>query len=282
MTDATQGVLGLARRRRLTDRETEQRMLDAAMTLVGRAGLTVSLDHISLEDVIRDARVSRSAAYRRWPYKDLFFADLLKALARATNLGTAVEDEGSDLVNSVLREGFDRLSTAQSRHDLVVELIRQGALHDFDTVYRSTAWRTYFALHAAFIGLPVGDLRSEVQAALAASELAFTDRISRSYQRLSALLGYRLRPGNGITFESFASLLLASLTGHVVKALAAPETATRHFQASPFGSARSGEWSLPAIGLGAIAWAVLEPDPDVDWSVERIEWVRSIVESIDR
>jgi len=27
--------------------------------------------------VIRDADVSRSAVYRRWPFKDLFFSDLV-------------------------------------------------------------------------------------------------------------------------------------------------------------------------------------------------------------
>jgi hypothetical protein len=29
-------------------------------------------EHISFEDVIREADVSRSSAYRRWPHKDLF------------------------------------------------------------------------------------------------------------------------------------------------------------------------------------------------------------------
>ena len=59
----------------------ERRMLGAALAVVGRTGLTVSLDHLSFEDIIRDADVSRSAVYRRWPYKDLFFSDLVKQLA---------------------------------------------------------------------------------------------------------------------------------------------------------------------------------------------------------
>ena len=83
MTSEMQAPTGLARRsRRLSDRQTEERMLQAAVAMVHRTGLTVSLDHISLEEVIRDADVSRSAVYRRWPYKDLFFSDLVKQLAK--------------------------------------------------------------------------------------------------------------------------------------------------------------------------------------------------------
>ena len=59
-------------------------MLHTATGLIDASGLTVSLDHISFEEVIQQAGVSRSAAYRRWPYKDLFFSDLLKELAQAT------------------------------------------------------------------------------------------------------------------------------------------------------------------------------------------------------
>src|ERR1700727_1257906 len=74
---------GLARRgRRLSDQETERRMLSAARSMLAGSGLTVSLDHISFEDIIRAADVSRSTVYRRWPYKDLFFSDLVKDLAR--------------------------------------------------------------------------------------------------------------------------------------------------------------------------------------------------------
>src|SRR5674476_636519 len=82
-----QGPTGVARRRqRISDGETEQRMLEAALALVESQGLTVSLDHLSLENVIARADVSRSSAYRRWPYKDLFLADLLVAVARDTDL----------------------------------------------------------------------------------------------------------------------------------------------------------------------------------------------------
>jgi len=81
--DHEQTPTGLGRRgRRLPDEELRRRTLRAAVAMVHHAGLTVSLDHISFEDVIRDADVSRSAAYRRWPYKDLFYGDLIEELAK--------------------------------------------------------------------------------------------------------------------------------------------------------------------------------------------------------
>ncbi|MFI5588421.1 hypothetical protein ACIA5G_25440 [Amycolatopsis sp. NPDC051758] len=47
---------GLGRRRsRLSEHETAERMLEAAMAMVGRTGLTVSLDHLRFEDIIREA-----------------------------------------------------------------------------------------------------------------------------------------------------------------------------------------------------------------------------------
>ena len=126
MIDDPQAPTWLARRRRLTDKQTEQRMLDAAVAMVSRSGLTLSFDNLSLEDVIRDAQVSRSAAYRRWPYKDLFFSDLLKTLARATQLANVGNDGGQVLVERFLLDNLDGLGSAEGRHDLAVELVRQG------------------------------------------------------------------------------------------------------------------------------------------------------------
>ncbi|WP_148673215.1 hypothetical protein [Tsukamurella tyrosinosolvens] len=44
-------------------------------------GLGTGLEHIRLEDVVRDADVSRTAAYRCWPQREDFLADVLAALA---------------------------------------------------------------------------------------------------------------------------------------------------------------------------------------------------------
>src|SRR5690349_21773438 len=49
-------------RRRLSDAETRQRMLRTAVEMIERDGLTVSLEHLSFEAVIRAADVSRDTA----------------------------------------------------------------------------------------------------------------------------------------------------------------------------------------------------------------------------
>lgn len=273
MTDSSVAPTGLARRsRRLSDRETRRRMLDAAMAMVNRAGLTVSLDHLSFEDIIREAGVSRSAVYRHWPYKDLFFSDLVIELARDATPPIAADELA--LIGQILAERQDWLETAELRHSLIIELFRQLALFDFEAVYGSAAWRTYLALHATFLSLADGELRDQVQAALADSERRRASQIASAWQQLAALFAYRLRPELAITYEDVATLLTASLRGLVIQALSDPGIAERRLPARPSGAAAEEQWSLPALGLTSIATACLEPDPAVEWTEERLARVR--------
>jgi len=270
---------GLARRgRRLSDQETEQRMLRAAVAMVSRTGLTVSLDHISFEDIIRDAGVSRSAVYRRWPYKDLFFSDLVRQLARDAT-PAIVEDE-LELMRQITASRPDWLETPELRHRLLLELFRQLSLLDFQAMLGSPGWRTYLALHATFMSLADGDLRDQVQAALNQSEQAHNARIAQAWRQLTALFGYRLRPESGITFEALATLLSATMRGLVVMALSAPDVAGQLIEARPFGADARGQWSLPALGLAGLASAFLEPDPAVEWDAGRIAAVRQALATL--
>ena len=247
-------------------------MLRAAVAMVHRAGLTVSLDHISFEDVIRDADVSRSAVYRRWPYKDLFVGDLVKELAK--NATPEIVQDELALIRRIVTEHQDRLGTPELRHALIVELFRQLALFDFETMYRSAGWRTYIALHATVTSLTEGTLRDQVRAALAESEQVQINRVAQAWRDMTALFGYRLRPGSGVTFETMATLLSATMRGLVLTALSIPDIGTRRMPASPFGAPVSQEWSLPALGLGAVASAFLEPDPATQWDDRRRAGIR--------
>lgn len=266
---------GLARRRRrLTDQETERRMLDAAVDMVNRTGLTVSLEHISLEEVIRAAGVARSAAYRRWPYKDLFFSDLLKELATgAAPVVAQANPEAVAATSRILLEHLDWLRQPSLRPALIAELFRRRALAELETFHDSVEWRTYIALHATFLSLPDGDLREQVQELLTDSEREQTAGLAAFFERIATLLGCRLRPGMG-SFEDIARLTTAAIRGMVVMSPANPALTTHSVHANPFGAPEAAEWSQPALALASIVTTFVEPDPTVEFDEARVAAVR--------
>jgi AcrR family transcriptional regulator len=271
---------GLARRgRRLPEDETEQRMLRAALAMVHQAGLTVSLEHISFEEVIREADVSRTSAYRRWPHKDLFFGDLVLELARDPVPGIVTDE--LDLIRRIIAGQADRLADPQERHALVIELFRQLSALDFETLYASPGWRTYLALQATFLSLADGGRRDQVQAALAQAEQDRLARVTRAWKLMAGLLGFRPRAESGVTFETLAVLVTAAMRGLVMTALTVPDIAAHRAAAQPFGAPDAREWSLPALGLGAMATAFLEPDPEFTWDADRAAAIRDALRSPD-
>lgn len=257
---------GVARRRtRISDAETGHRMLAAAAELVAEQGLTVSLDHLSLEAVIGRANVSRSSAYRRWLFKDLFLADLLVAVARDTEL--SVDPPGLVQELGALIDAAD-LTDPGARRTLLIEALRRSAAAEFGRMWSSPRWRTYLALSATVTGMPAGPIRASASGAILDAESRFAARRERVYRNLAAIIGYRPRGGldADACFPLLASTSGAAMTGYIVRALVNPDLVVATRTLAAFGSTEPAGWTAPAYGLTAVFDAFLEPDPDTDWS----------------
>ena len=250
-----------------SEHETERRILDAAADALACTGLTVSLDHLSLEELIRDAGVPRSAVYRRWPTEDLFWRDVTKDLAR--NAVPSIADEEIVAIEHLIAERADQLQTAEGRDALMAEVIRQLGLMDFEILHQSPRWRTYLALNAAYVSIADEETRAQIRDALSQGEQAHIRAVGKTLELLSGLLGYRVRPETAASFDTVATLLSAAMRGLVTMATSDPALGTRRLQGAPFWPAERLEWSLPAMAIGSIFIALLEPDPEIEWEADR-------------
>lgn len=246
-------------------------MLDAALATLDDTGLTVSLEHIRLEDLIRDADVSRTAVYRCWPHKDLFLGDLVLELARAgLPAPGAGGREATALVRRAVTRDPDRLASTDERWSILVDLVREGAWSDFrHDLAQARRWRTYLALLVTLVSLPPGELREQTREAIATSEREYVDRLAAGYQQLAELLGFEPVDPKHVPFERLAQLAIATMRGLVVRALADPTDGVT----PPTDEAVAAAWTLPALGLTALVRSYLRVDRSTTWDRRRIEEV---------
>jgi hypothetical protein len=192
---------------------------------------------------------------------------------------TFVEEE-IVAVERVIAERADELQTPKDRDRLVAEIIRRLGLMDFETLYQSAKWRTYLALSSACESITDDDTRGEVRAVLAQSEQAHVRAVAKALELLTSLLGYRLRPESGASFETLATLMSASMRGLITMATSDLSLAAQRVHAAPFWPVERAEWSLPAMAVASVITALLEPDPEIDWGAERATALRELVSSI--
>jgi AcrR family transcriptional regulator len=242
------------------------RLLNTAVAQIERQGMSVSLEHISLERVIAESGVSRASAYRHFANKAQFLTEVLTTVVRSTRLEGETPAQVEELLG-LLTQHPDWLATEQGRRDLAVEGLRLTARADFERIASSPQWRTYIALHATCRGLPEGELRTHVLGALLETETDFTAHRAGVYARLASLLGYRLveplsAPEGFLVMADAAGALL---TGLVVRAPSPQGHDPATVNLAAHGSTETGEWTWPAYHLAGLVLAHLEPDPGIIW-----------------
>ena len=202
------------RRPRLTLDETRRRVLDAASAAVMREGLTSGIEHIRLEDAVRDADVSRTAAYRCWGKREDFLIDLLEDIAAGA---MPVDSDRGDRATAVIRDAvgtrWSRLVTVEGRREMLREAVVAAAMDDIAADREEWhRWQIFLGLTLAVPTLPRGDGRERVVAAVAAAEQEALARIEASHRILLSLFGFEPRNGYALLAET----VLAVMRGLVV------------------------------------------------------------------
>ena len=257
---------------RISDRETERRMLASAIDLVQQQGISTGLESLAFDEVVRRAGVSRTSAYRRWPTRDRFYGDVLIELARGATLPIVGAATTRTATAEVLAFA-DRLGDPDAHRDLVVELLRISIQADYDLVSNSPQWRTYRLLLASYQGIADDAVRAAVTEALGASEQRARDLRARVYAEFTALLGYRLiRPFAGPDgFEFMSRAAGAAMRGVLSLAALGDESVNTPRPLRPFGASVTAEWTPAVYMVAATVLSYLEPDPGVTWDRERID-----------
>lgn len=268
--------------KRMSDRETEKRMLESAVSLVNERGVSTALESIAFDEVIREAGVSRTSAYRRWPQRDLFYGEVLVELAR----GTALPGPQGNLQTTLAQLVLDRasnLGTARELHALLVELLRVSISADLDLVISSPQWRTYRILLASYQGIVDPQVRQAVTEALAGANQRVTDLRARVYAQFTALLGYRLRaPLSGPEgFEFMSQAAGATMTGVLARHSLGDTTVESPRPMRAFGVDEVAEWAPGAYMVAATVLTYIEPDPGVQWDRQRIDDVVAAMRSFE-
>lgn len=259
-------------RARMNDRETERRMLNAAIELVHARGISTGLEATPFDEVVREAGVSRTSAYRRWPRRDQFYGEVLLELAGGTTL-PAPETSVLGPAAEVVLDHAPRLESAQEHRDLVIELVRVAITADHEVISTSPQWRTFSTLLASHQGIADPEVREAVSAALASAERRAVETRARVYAQFTALLGYRLIPplAGPDGFELMSRAAGATMTGLLARLDLGDVTDRTPRPMRAFGSTKPAEWTPAVYMIASTLLGYIEPDPGVEWTQTRID-----------
>lgn len=257
--DKIEGWASPRRGKNLKDAELRDRMISVAVNELQKTGLTVSLEHLEMEELIRLAEVPRSSFYKAWKTKERFFVDLMVALVEPTEMqGAAFDPETVKMSRSVVSKNAHRLTTAEGQHAVLREAIRLAAKRNFDALVSSPSWHTYTALTVALPSLLEED-RTRIQNALTEAEKHFIHRMARLYDELLPVVGRK--PSGDFTTKQIAAAGAAVVEGLARRILVNPEVINAPIRL-PGLDGDLVEWHLAAVGFLGIVEAMTEPSND--------------------
>lgn len=225
--------------------------------LTESGGLSVSMAHLNMEELIRIADVPRSSVYRAWGSKEAFYVDLMERMVEPGPEGSYA-DEVAAAAQDVLEQHRDRLVTPADRRAVFCEVVRCAVTRSFHGVARSLAWRSFTALAVAAPTLGAED-RERILAALDRSHSRIIARVSDVYTEVLSRVGMRMR--DGFDIRTFMLTGSSAMDGLIRLGITDPHTVASR-TVRPGLDGEPVEWELPATAFLAIADAMVELDPE--------------------
>lgn len=244
-------------KRRLSAAELRAQVLGTARGMVEDAGgLTVSLAHLSLEEIIRAAGVPRSSVFREWATREDFYLDLMVELTSDEGAGAVFDQATLDTAFIVLDSMAERLRDPAERYPVAREMIRRAVGRNMEAVTLSPAWRTVASMTAMLSSLD-GPGQQLVAGAIRRVEGRQLAGLVAFFNGVLPRVGLRMRPG--FTVEQLAVCGSSVISGMVRRAVSAPEIVN----APVLGPGIGGEpvnWPLAGIAYLAVVDCMTEID----------------------
>lgn len=253
----------------MSAKQVREAMLSTAVAAVNASGLTVSLDHISMDQVILEAGVARSAAYRVWPRRSEFAMDLLLEVAKSSTVAHAAYDpETLRLALEAARKWRGNLKKVEARRAALIEACRVGVLRNFEALSNDGAWETEVALRATIMSFPP-ERREELRKALDGSVDGYISTLASFYRSMGELLGFEMTADRDYEFlaatgSAIVEGLLLRGPGQDIRQPTTP-LLNEQFQADPFGVGTQ-TWNAASISFTANVLALVKPVENFDSS----------------
>lgn len=240
---------------RLSKAEVRARLLDHAVGIIDREGVRMSVEHLRMEKLIREAGVPRSTVYRVWPTRQDFYDELIVAVPHRTLPGR-LDENALKIGDAHVHRSIDALVTEQGRRAVQEQAIAAAVQANYDHTFTSVPWRNFVAVAASLDAHDDQQTRDAIGAALRVRQMHFIENMAKFYEHVFEELRLRLKPELGMDFQRFTVALAAYVEGLCIARLVVPELVT-----GPIRAEGPAERTLAIVGFTALYDAFSEPIP---------------------
>lgn len=186
---------------RLSREVLRERVLVEGSALLRETGITPSLYHVNIEELIRRVGVPRSSVFVAFGGKDELMTELMvRLLHPSPDSPTGYSPVTASVASEVIERHSARLRTPAGDRDLegeyavLREAVRVVLAQNASEFQTSAEWTAFLSLSATVESLPPG-ARERVIGALRGIDAAFTAAMVEFYSSALTALGRRMRPG---------------------------------------------------------------------------------------